>query len=45
VIVGPMPYRKQMVGFFTDLFGRPPEEIDGVQVWTDVRRLGVATVP
>ena len=45
VIVGPMPYRKQMLGFFTDLFARPPIEVDGVQLWTDVQRLGVAPVP
>ena len=45
VIVGPMLNRQQMVGFFTDLFGRPPDEIDGVQIWSDVRRLGVAPVP
>ncbi len=33
VIVGPMDHREQMVVFFTDLFGRPPVEVDGVQLW------------
>jgi len=45
VIVGPMPHRDRMVAFFTDLFGRPPQEIDGVQVWRDVDVSGVAPVP
>ncbi len=36
VIVGPMDHREQMVVFFTDLFGRPPIEVDGVQLWRDV---------
>jgi hypothetical protein len=36
VIVGPMRNREQMVVFFTDLFGRPPVEIDGVQLWRGV---------
>lgn len=44
VIVGPLRYRQQMVGFFTDLFGRPPLEIDGVELWRDVNRSGVAPV-
>ncbi|OGO56843.1 MAG: hypothetical protein A2V85_13725 [Chloroflexi bacterium RBG_16_72_14] len=36
VIVGPMDHREQMVVFFTDLFGRPPAEVDGVQLWHGV---------
>jgi hypothetical protein len=36
VIVGPMDHREQMVSFFADLFGRPPEERDGVQLWRGV---------
>jgi hypothetical protein len=36
VIVGPMDHREQMVVFFTDLFGRPPAEVDGVQLWRGV---------
>ncbi|MEW6226397.1 MAG: hypothetical protein AB1627_17390 [Chloroflexota bacterium] len=36
VIVGPMDHREQMVAFFTDLFGRPPAEVDGVQLWRGV---------
>jgi hypothetical protein len=41
VIVGPMGYRSQMVGFFTDLFQRPPREVEGVELWTDVDTSGV----
>ena len=36
VIVGPMDHREQMVAFFSDLFGRPPVEVDGVELWRDV---------
>jgi hypothetical protein len=36
VIVGPLRHRAPMVAFFTDLFGRAPEEVDGVQLWRDV---------
>lgn len=42
VIVGPMNARAQMVGFFTDLFGRPPAQTDGVQIWRNVDVHGVA---
>jgi hypothetical protein len=42
VVVGPMNNRRQMVGFFTDLFGRPPEEVGGVELWRDVDRAGVS---
>jgi hypothetical protein len=45
VIVGPMQNRRQMVVFFTDLFGRPPLEVDGVQIWRDVDRHGVVPAP
>jgi len=41
VVVGPMAYRGQMVAFFTDLFGRPPTQTGGVQLWRDVDRAGV----
>lgn len=41
VIVGPLGNRSQMVGFFVDLFGRQPLDIDGVQLWRDVDRYGV----
>lgn len=40
VIVGPMDHRAEMVAFFTDLFGRPPEEADGVQLWRGVDEPG-----
>jgi hypothetical protein len=45
VIVGPMNHGAEMIAFFTDLFGRPPEEIDGVQIWRNVARTGVAPGP
>jgi hypothetical protein len=38
VIVGPLKYRDQMVAFFTDLLGTPPDEVEGVEIW-DVRSL------
>lgn len=41
VVVGPMNNRTQMVAFFTDLFGRPPEEVDGVELWRFVDAAGV----
>ena len=40
VVVGPMDHREQMVHFFTDLFGRPPVEVDGVQLWRGVTGAG-----
>jgi hypothetical protein len=42
VVVGPMDHHNEMVGFFADLFGRPPESVDGVQLWRDVDRQGVS---
>jgi hypothetical protein len=33
VVVGPMPHQELMVALFTDLLGRPPEQVDGVLVW------------
>jgi hypothetical protein len=37
VIVGPLRYRTEMLSLFTDLFRRPPTEVDGVQLWRDVQ--------
>lgn len=45
VIVGPMDHRDQMTAFFTDLFGRTPDAVDGVLIWRDVDRTGVAPSP
>lgn len=45
VIVGPMDHRRQMVAFLTDLFGRPPIEVDGVALWRAVDRSGVSSPP
>ncbi len=42
VIVGPMRYQRQMLVFFEDLFGRQPTFTDGVYVWREVDRSGVA---
>ncbi|HEX5588990.1 MAG TPA: hypothetical protein VFX65_01705 [Candidatus Limnocylindrales bacterium] len=45
VIVGPMGARAQMVGFLTDLFGRAPDLVDGVEIWRDVHVAGVTPDP
>lgn len=44
VIVGPMQHRAEMVRFFSDLFGRRPELVDGVELWREVDRNGVTGV-
>lgn len=36
VIVGPTQHWRQMIAFFTDLFGHPPELVDEVALWRDV---------
>jgi hypothetical protein len=33
VVLGPMQHREAMTRFLTDLLGRPPQTIGGVQVW------------
>jgi hypothetical protein len=33
VVVGPMPNQAAMVGFLTELLGRPPQTVDGVHLW------------
>jgi hypothetical protein len=35
VVLGPMPHRRVMAGFLTDLLGRPPEHLAGVDLWRD----------
>lgn len=45
VIVGPTTYSSEMIAFFTDLFGRQPQLVDGVVLWRDVDRAGIAPVP
>jgi hypothetical protein len=37
VVLGPMPNRRVMARFLTELLGRPPERLAGVEVWTDAR--------
>lgn len=36
VLVGPMRHREAMLDFFTVLFGRDPEHVQGVSMWTDL---------
>ncbi|MBV8526872.1 MAG: hypothetical protein JOZ75_01005 [Candidatus Dormibacteraeota bacterium] len=45
IIVGPMDKRAQMVAFFTDLLGREPQNVGGVQLWSNVQQEGVAPAP
>ena len=45
VIVGPMDNRDQMIAFFTDLFGRSPRVVEGVQIWSQIQQAGVAPPP
>ncbi|HEX6538928.1 MAG TPA: hypothetical protein VF155_07095 [Candidatus Dormibacteraeota bacterium] len=45
VIVGPMDNRAQMIAFFTDLLGRRPQNVEGVQIWRNVQQQGVARPP
>jgi hypothetical protein len=35
VVLGPMPHHRAMAGFLTDLLGRPPERLAGVELWRD----------
>jgi hypothetical protein len=35
VVLGPMAHRPVMVRFLTDLLGRPPERLAGVELWRD----------
>jgi hypothetical protein len=36
VVVGPMGQKAKMVDFFTDLLGVPPEQVEGVSLWTNL---------
>lgn len=42
VIIGPLRYRTEMIELFTSLLGRPPIEVDGVQLWRGVQELVAA---
>jgi hypothetical protein len=33
-----MPHQELMVRFFSDLFGRPPEQVLGVELWRNVQQ-------
>jgi hypothetical protein len=35
VVLGPMPHRQVMAGFLSDLLGRAPERVAGVELWGD----------
>jgi hypothetical protein len=36
VIVGPTQHWRQLLAFFTDLFGRAPEIVDEIAIWRDI---------
>jgi hypothetical protein len=35
IVVGPMDHQATMLRFLTDLLGRPPNLVDGVDLWRD----------
>jgi hypothetical protein len=35
VVLGPTPHRQVVAEFLTELLGRPPEDVGGVQLWRD----------
>jgi hypothetical protein len=35
VVLGPMPHRRVMAGFLTELLGRAPQRLAGVEMWGD----------
>jgi hypothetical protein len=37
VVLGPMPHRQAMAGFLSDLLGRAPERVAGVELWASAR--------
>jgi hypothetical protein len=37
VIIGPMNHRPEMIDLFTQLFGRPPIDTEGVSLWRNVQ--------
>jgi hypothetical protein len=45
VIVGPAQHWQQSIAFFTDLFGRQPEWVEGVALWRDIDVRKVASRP
>jgi dolichyl-phosphate beta-glucosyltransferase len=40
VVLGPMPNRRTMAGFLSDLLGRAPERVAGVELWANARVAG-----
>lgn len=45
VIVGPTQHWPQLIAFFTDLVGRPPELLEGVALWRDIDVRGISVTP
>jgi hypothetical protein len=45
VIVGPTLQWQQLIAFFTDLFGRPPELVEGVALWRNIDIGGISVMP
>jgi hypothetical protein len=45
VIVGPTQHWRQLLAFFTDLLGRPPEIADDVALWRDINVREISVVP
>ena len=45
VIVGPTEHWRQLLAFFTDLFGRPPDIVDEVAIWRDINVRGIPASP
>jgi hypothetical protein len=37
VVLGPTPHRQVMAGFLSDLLGRAPERVAGVELWANAR--------
>ncbi|WP_428340202.1 hypothetical protein [Mycobacterium sp.] len=45
VIVGPTEHWRELLAFFTDLFGRAPELVDEVAIWRDINVREIAATP
>ncbi len=45
VIVGPAQHWQPMIAFFTDLFGRAPEIVDGVAIWRNINVREISIAP
>jgi hypothetical protein len=45
VIVGPTRHWRQLLAFFTDLFGRAPEIVDEIALWRDINVREISAPP